>query len=218
MLQLKHMDQRSRCFCESYVAELRYANSQLINSSFDMTSLPCGSAGDAQFIANLVLQYAAHPNQAMYNNRILVSIWDGAYCQFGQGSVVAGWNYFRTLIRSGGREIYIMPSIFVGTQTFNTSQNWFDGHFDWDNSWPLGATDLDGSRDIEQVTQLRAINKGYMAGVSPNFFTYYAPNSYNKNWIYRGDNWLLATRMEQLTQQRGLYDMAEIISWNGASS
>lgn len=43
---------------------------------------------------------------------------------------------------------------------------------------------------------------------------YYGVNSYNKNWIYRGDDWLLATRMEQIIAMRTKVDMVEIISWN----
>lgn len=36
----------------------------------------------------------------------------------------------------------------------------------------------------------------------------------NKNWIYRSDDWLLATRFEQLIAQRSKFDMAQLISWN----
>lgn len=43
---------------------------------------------------------------------------------------------------------------------------------------------------------------------------YYGVNSYNKNWIYRSDDWLLATRMEQIIAMRNKVDMVEIISWN----
>lgn len=43
---------------------------------------------------------------------------------------------------------------------------------------------------------------------------YYGVNSYNKNWIYRGDDWLLARRMEQVIAMRNKVDMVEIISWN----
>ena len=70
-----------------------------------------------------------------------------------------------------------------------------------------------------------------MAGVSPWFFTvslillrslvqangfskHYAKNTYNKNFIYRPDHWLFATRWEFLIKQRDSIDLAQIITWN----
>lgn len=37
---------------------------------------------------------------------------------------------------------------------------------------------------------------------------------YNKNFIFRGDDWLLATRMEQLVQNRNEVGLVEVITWN----
>lgn len=70
-----------------------------------------------------------------------------------------------------------------------------------------------------------------MPSISPLFFTYYGPNSYNKDWIYvsthcivksialtatqRSDDWLLARRFEQLIAMRTKIDMAEMVTWNG---
>ena len=65
---------------------------------------------------------------------------------------------------------------------------------------------------------MTARGKGYMPGISPNFFTYYSPQTYNKNWIYRSDDWLMASRFEQIIQQRASHDMAELITWNGEFS
>lgn len=50
--------------------------------------------------------------------------------------------------------------------------------------------------------------------LKPTNRQYYGVNSYNKNWIYRSDDWLLATRMEQIIAMRNKVDMVEIISWN----
>ena len=91
-----------------------------------------------------------------------------------------------------------------------------DGELNWNSGWPLGATNLDDSSDILYMNALR--NKTYMPAISPCFFTYYSPSSYNKDWIYRSDDWLLAIRMEMLVAMRSEVDMAEIISWNGELS
>jgi glucan endo-1,3-alpha-glucosidase len=72
-----------------------------------------------------------------------------------------------------------------------------------------------------------------MAPVSPWFFTvspvvvlrgadaerksitqHYGPNSYNKNFIYRSDDWLLMERWELLIQNRDAVNIAQIITWN----
>ena len=163
--------------------------------------------------ADLVASYKSHPNQAFYKNKLLLTLFDGAYCTYGQPNVNAGWTFFRSELAARGVTAYIMPSLFVDLE----QQTWFDGHFDWDNSWPSAGTDLDGSQDLAAKSSLATRSKGYMPGVSPCFFTYYAPSSYNKNWIYRSDDWLLASRLEQMIKQRASHDMAELISWNGTS-
>jgi len=53
-----------------------------------------------------------------------------------------------------------------------------------------------------------------MAAVSPWFFTHYGPDSWNKNWIYRGDDWLFVRRWEQLIAMQDQIDIVQIISYN----
>ena len=43
---------------------------------------------------------------------------------------------------------------------------------------------------------------------------HYDPDSYNKNFIYRGDDWLLAQRWESLVQNRSMIDFVEVNTWN----
>lgn len=179
-----------------------------------MTSFPCSTAAQAVQYATLVSSYRSHPNQAFYQNKLLLTLFDGAYCTFGQANVNAGWAYFRAQMTARNTPVYIMPSLFVDL----AQHNWYDGHFDWDNSWPKAGQDLDGSRDVQAKAQMTARGKGYMPGISPNFFTYYSPQTYNKNWIYRSDDWLMASRFEQIIQQRASHDMAELITWNGEFS
>jgi glucan endo-1,3-alpha-glucosidase len=72
-----------------------------------------------------------------------------------------------------------------------------------------------------------------MSAVSPWFFTvcsrpffrhfsiiylslkHYGPDSWNKNWIYRGDEWLYIRRWEMLVDNREHIDIVQILSWNG---
>ncbi|KEP48908.1 glycoside hydrolase family 71 protein [Rhizoctonia solani 123E] len=54
----------------------------------------------------------------------------------------------------------------------------------------------------------------YMACVSPWFYTHYGPDSFNKNWIYRSDDWLYNTRWDQLIRSRDKVDIVQIVSWN----
>lgn len=180
-----------------------------------MTVMACGGDQDAKNLAAIVSRYAAHPNQAIYQNKVLVTTFAGDQCRFGRGSALDGWNYFRSILTAQNISIYLMPSLFV--DVYNT---WYDGHFDWDSAWPKTAADLDTSRDQAAIATLNSKGKGYMAGISPAFFTYYGTSgqyAYNKNWIYKGDNWLMATRFEMLMGMRGQLDMIELQSWNGES-
>lgn len=43
---------------------------------------------------------------------------------------------------------------------------------------------------------------------------HYGPDTYNKNWIYRSDDWLLAERWELLINNRDSIPFVEIITWN----
>ncbi|WVQ80186.1 hypothetical protein IAT38_002291 [Cryptococcus sp. DSM 104549] len=179
--------------------------------SMDVTSLSCSSASDAANLVDTIATYASHSAQAKYQGKALVSTFSGEYCTFGQGSVSAGWTYFRSLLTAKSVSIYFVPSIFSDTSTFS-SNSWMEGEFNWNSGWPMGSTALTTSSDTTYMSALGS--KEYMAAVSPCFFTYYSPSSYNKDWIYRSDDWLLARRMEQIISQRASFDLAEIISWN----
>lgn len=181
--------------------------------SFDVTSISCSSTSDASNFANLIATYASSKAQATYKGKTLVSGFSGDGCTFGQSSVLAGWTYVRSLLTAKNVSIYEMPAIFSDPSTFSSSSmGWLDGELNWNSGWPMGSSNLDTSSDVEYMADLG--NKTYMPAVSPCFFTYYGPSSYNKNWIYRSDNWLLATRMEALIAMRAKFDMIELISWN----
>ncbi|KLT44598.1 hypothetical protein CC85DRAFT_242261 [Cutaneotrichosporon oleaginosum] len=176
--------------------------------SFDMTSFPCMNASDVSAVAELAKKYAAHPAQAMYGGKVLVSTFSGERCTFGQASVAAGWDAVRRAI---GTEIYFMPSTFMTTAQVKEGR-WYDGQMHWDAAWPQGPEALTTQNDTEWIAALGT--KGYMPPVSPFFFTYYGKDSWDKNWIYRSDDWLLATRFEQVIGMRDKVDMLELLSWN----
>ncbi len=111
-------------------------------------------------------------------------------------------------------QIKFLPAVFSDPSTFSTS-TWFDGVLNWNSGWPMGSANLDTSSDQRYMSALGS--KAYMAAVSPGFFTYYSPNTYNKDWIYRGDNWLYSTRWEDIIKMRDDFDMVEILTWNGES-
>ncbi|CAD6570391.1 MAG: hypothetical protein TREMPRED_005793 [Tremellales sp. Tagirdzhanova-0007] len=179
--------------------------------SLDFTSLSCSSISDASNVAALISTYSSSSAQVTYSAKTLVGSFSGDACTFGQSNVTSGWLYVRSLLFAGNVTIHLIPAIFPDPSTFSTL-TWMDGELNWNSGWPLGATNLDDSSDILYMNALR--NKTYMPAISPCFFTYYSPSSYNKDWIYRSDDWLLAIRMEMLVAMRSEVDMAEIISWN----
>ncbi|EJT97858.1 hypothetical protein DACRYDRAFT_84208 [Dacryopinax primogenitus] len=172
--------------------------------SADMTALPGGSDGDAQNLANQVRQFAGHPNQLYYNGGLVFSTFSGETTTFGQGSVQAGW---QDVLNKIGVQVTFMPSFFVDPSTFG-NYPFVSGAFNWNGGWPSGDSDVTYGTDQQWINGLNG--KLYMAAVSPNFFTHY---SY-KNFLYKNDDNLFATRWEMLIANRNQIAMTEIISWN----
>jgi glucan endo-1,3-alpha-glucosidase len=76
--------------------------------SFDMTSLPCGGAGDADTLRFYINTYSSHPNHFVYNGKPLFSTFAGDTCTFGQGDPNAGWLF---AVKSGP-QISFVPAFF----------------------------------------------------------------------------------------------------------
>ena len=54
-----------------------------------------------------------------------------------------------------------------------------------------------------------------MMSADPNqLLQHYGPETYNKNFIYSGDNWLFVERWEQLIANRAHVDMVEVLTWS----
>lgn len=76
----------------------------------------------------------------------------------------------------------------------------------------MGGTPLTTASDVQYMGDLAG--KGYMAAISPAFFTHFPPSGWNKNWIYRSDDWLYASRWEQVIGMRAQVQATEILTWN----
>ena len=179
--------------------------------SLDMTVMACGSWSDANTLVNLVKTYASHPNQAMRNGKVLVSTFAGSDCTFGTGSA-DGWQHaFVDQLTSQGVSIFFVPSVFSDPSTFQ-SNSWMDGELNWNSAWPMNSADITTDTDNHYISALGS--KEYMAAISPFFYTHFGASSWNKNWLYRSDNWLYATRWEQLIAMRQQVKSLEILTWN----
>ncbi|KAF8634043.1 hypothetical protein AX17_004308 [Amanita inopinata Kibby_2008] len=176
--------------------------------SLDMTSLPCASPGDGDILRSYVMQYMYHPSQFRFRDRFFLSTFSGEHCTFGTQSVDQGWN---RVIKTDLPPIHFVPSFFVDPATFGQF-DCLDGIFNWNSGWPTGDYDINSDSDRQYLSQLNG--KTYMAAVSPWFFTHYGADTYNKNFIYRADNWLLSNRWEMLIQDQFRADLVQLISWN----
>jgi len=140
----------------------------LTNSSFDVSSLGCTTTAHADNIVDIIMTYANSSAQARYQNKVLVSTFAGEYCNFGQGSVNAGWTYFKKLLTDQKTSIYLMPAIFSDPSGFKDFA-WMDGEFNWNSAWPMTAAPIDTASDEKYMSALGT--KGYMPAMSPAFFT-----------------------------------------------
>ncbi|KAJ9112555.1 hypothetical protein QFC19_000572 [Naganishia cerealis] len=180
--------------------------------SLDMTSLSCSSYTDGISLANLVKAHASSSAQTKWNGKVLVSTFSGENCYFGQGSVNDGWNNaFIAILKASGIDIFFVPSVFSDPSTFS-SATWMDGELNWNGGWPMDGNDITTSSDTTYINALGS--KEYMAAVSPAFFTHFPVTGWNKNWIYRGDDWLYSKRWEDVIAMRDKVKMVEILTWN----
>jgi glucan endo-1,3-alpha-glucosidase len=108
-------------------------------------------------------------------------------------------------------DIFFVPSIFSDISTFK-SNTWMDGELNWNSAWPMGNNQISTDTDNAYMNALGG--KEYMSAVSPFFYTHFSPQTWNKNWLYRGDDWLYCSRWEQIIATRDKHSMTEILTWN----
>ncbi|KAF5322509.1 hypothetical protein D9619_001587 [Psilocybe cf. subviscida] len=192
--------------------------------SFDMSSIPGNTEADVQLFRNYMEPHWKNPRMFRHprNNRVVFSTFAGENCTFGQGSTEYGWAYLKHELQRICGMTHFVPSFFINPTRYREICA-MDGAFNWNGGWPLHLSasspreEVVNARldsDFAYIENLKTEDKTFMAAVSPWFFTHYGPNSWNKNWIYRGDDWLFVRRWEQLVSMRDSIDMVQIISWN----
>ena len=197
---------------DAYSAAESYGTDFKLFLSLDMTSLGCGSSSAAANLVSLVSTHASHPNQAKYDGKVLVSTFAGSDCTFGSSSSDAWESLFISALSAAGVDIFFVPSVFSDISTFS-SDSWMDGELNWNSAWPMSSTPLsESSTDASYISALGS--KAYMPAISPFFFTHFGANSWNKNWLYMSDDWLYASRWEQVIAMRDEASMTEILTWN----
>ncbi|KAF9648563.1 glycoside hydrolase family 71 protein [Thelephora ganbajun] len=177
--------------------------------SFDMAVIPCGLRADAERIRKYITDYQSHPNQMKFNGSIVASTFAGESCRFGTNDLNQGW--LETLKSADMPPVWFIPSLFVDPSEF-PRLTVMDGYFSWNAGWPTTNQEVTFETDKRLLDQLGG--RGYMAPCSPWFFTHYGPETYNKNFMYSGDNWLFAERWEHLIANRAHVDMVEVLTWN----
>ncbi|KAF9477895.1 glycoside hydrolase family 71 protein [Pholiota conissans] len=216
--------QKQRCAdCFAAANQLPTTTEFSLFFSFDMTSVPGNTTADVQLFRDYLTDNSKstrmfrHP----WNNKVVVSTFSGENSTFGQGSMENGWAFLKSELNKIS-PVFFIPSFFVSPARFPNITA-MDGAFNWNGSWPvqLSASSprseivnaaLDS--DTDYINNLIYGSRSFMAAVSPWFFTHYGPDTWNKNWIYRGDDWLFVRRWEQLIAMRDCIDMVQIISWN----
>ncbi|TFK21952.1 glycoside hydrolase [Coprinopsis marcescibilis] len=208
--------------CFKAAAQLPSTTPFKIFFSFDMSSIPGNTASDIELIKSYYRPHATNPRMMTYpaTDKVIISTFAGENCTFGQGSMENGWAYFKRELNTIA-PIYFIPSFFINPVRYG-GVTAMDGAFNWNGGWPI---ELSPSSQRDQVQNARldsdnihlqnlSVGKTFMAAVSPWFFTHYGPDTWNKNWIYRGDDWLFVRRWEQLISMRDKVEIVQVISWN----
>ncbi|KAF9646184.1 glycoside hydrolase family 71 protein [Thelephora ganbajun] len=187
--------------------------------SFDMTCIPCASMDDIIHLLRYIQPFLNHGNQYYRDGKLVISTFAGQDSRFGHHTFEHGWAHIKRRLEEI-TPICFIPSFFIDPRRY-PSLPFMDGYFNWNGSWPIHLNKDSPpseirlpSLDTDRHHLHHLGGRAFIAAVSPWFFTHYGADSWNKNWIYRGDDHLFIRRWEQLVEARDKVDMAEIISWN----
>ncbi|KAK7472366.1 hypothetical protein VKT23_000483 [Stygiomarasmius scandens] len=189
--------------------------------SFDMSSIPAETESDAQLLLEYLEKFGHHEKMFRISGKVVVSTFAGENSLFGQPSLDSAWRFIKQHLQDAIRiQVHYLPSLFIDPARYR-EMPCLDGVFHWNGGWPVHLHSGSSRREIEcprldsdreHISHLDG--RTYMAAVSPWFFTHYGPDSWDKNWIYRGDDWLFVRRWDFLIQNRRVIDIVQIISWN----
>ncbi|KAI0250094.1 glycoside hydrolase [Lactifluus subvellereus] len=222
-LNVGHEDWQMKRVTDCYATALQLGTNFKLFLSFDMSSIPGRTVADAEYLHQYLELVGHHPNQFLYEGRALVSTFAGDDCKFGQTSTGdQAWSFARSVMEKAC-PVHLIPAFFKffedpALYPVPTSA---DGIFYWNGGWPTHLTEssprlelVSPSLNTDRFYLPHLGRRTYMAAVSPWFFTHYGKSSYNKNLIYRGDDWLLVRRWEHLLAHRDTVDIVQVISWN----
>ncbi|KAH9922777.1 glycoside hydrolase [Epithele typhae] len=77
----------------------------------------------------------------------------------------------------------------------------------------IGSFDTD-NQHITNLASVANSAQTYMAAVAPWFFTHFGADTFNKNFIFDGDEHLWVTRWENVIANRDKVSLVEIVTWN----
>ena len=130
-----------------------------------------GGSFTAENITAYINMYKGEKAQYLYNGRPVASTFEGPNHASDWATVQTATQCF--FIPDWTSVKTTDPGLFAGV----------DGALSWD-IWPNGPTGISTMIDSDWTNILG--DKVYMMGVSPWFYTNLP--SYNKNWLWRGDN------------------------------
>ncbi|KAJ4483776.1 glycoside hydrolase family 71 protein [Lentinula aciculospora] len=211
------LDRISDCFSAASKTKIPF----WLLFSFDMSSLPSTSMEDVQILCSYIEKFGKSERMLRYGDGLFVSTFAGEQSLFGQPTLSDAWSFVKERLTSTVQTpIHYVPSLFIDPALYS-SMKFLDGAFNWNGSWPIHLNSRSSRHEIECATldtddeHIRNLDgRTFMSAVSPWFFTHYGSDSWNKNWIYRGDDWLFVRRWEQLIAMRDQVDIVQIISWN----
>ncbi|CAG8667788.1 7841_t:CDS:2 [Acaulospora colombiana] len=187
-----------------------------------MSSLPCATKSDINNLQGIVSRFSSHPNQLLYKGKPLVSTFAGEACTYG-GGLAAFWAEFKSSLNGN---VHFVPSLFVDPGQLGTL-SFLDGAFNAMEWWVADSVECGllstPNRAGDKLVDYRPFifpwscrQDIYCSRISLVLYgmRHYGPDTWNKNWIYRADDWLYARRWEDLVQMRDQVDIVEIITWN----
>ncbi|KAL1744819.1 glycoside hydrolase family 71 protein [Schizophyllum fasciatum] len=195
----------------------------LLPPSLPSSVIPAATPADADYLCGYLARLARHPSlfRVPGTPRVVVSTFAGQDATFGAAQLDEAWAGVKQRLAAHAQApVCLIPAWFVDPARYPRMAS-MDGYFHWNGGWPLHLSPQSHRREIEgpaldsDVHHLRHLEgKLYMAAVSPWFFTHYGKDSWDKNWIYRGDDWLYVRRWEQILAMRDRIDIVQVISWN----
>ncbi|KAJ7032757.1 glycoside hydrolase family 71 protein [Mycena alexandri] len=203
-------DRVSMCFEAAAASSLPFE----LFISIDMSSIPTAAPSDVNLLCSYLAAFGKHTRMFRYQGKVVVSTFAGEAATFGQhGGLDAAWSFAKAAMQSVAPQIHFIPAFCIDPARYPTLPC-MDGMFGRNGGWPLHLTPAHPRHEIESPALDTDRHRLHHLGGRTFMAAHYGPDSWNKNWIYRGDDWLFARRWEQLIAMRSQIDIVQVISWN----